>query len=88
MPKSLSLTHGELYDRLSQIVRTLEVLKLSHNLFVFYSSDDIALESDEHAGGSPGRDEIGRDFCDRAGIAFGFEVIQFQFEKHGDACSW
>jgi hypothetical protein len=66
-------------------MRTLEVLNLAHKFFGFDNSGDIALKTDEHAGGSEGRDEIWLLFFVTGLNSLGFDVIEFQFEKDADA---
>lgn len=84
-PKLLSLTRAELYDRVLQIVRTLEVLNLSHKFFGFDNSANLTLESHEHENDSPGRDEIWLLFFVTGLNSLGFDVVQLQFKEHGEA---
>ena len=84
-PKHLSLLRTDLYDRVHQIVRTLEVLNSSHKFFGFDNSENLTLESHGHEGDSPGRDEIWLLFFVTGLNSLGFDVLQFEFKKHGDA---
>ena len=63
----------------------MRALNLAHKFFGFDNSDEIELKADEHAGDVEGRDEIWLLFFVTGLSSLGFEVVQFQFEKNGNA---
>lgn len=83
--KSLYLSRPDLFDRVNQIVRTLEVLNLSHKLFGFDNIDKFRPKQDNNQKKISGRDEIWLLFFISGICSQGFEVIKFDYETNGKA---
>lgn len=83
--KSISLSKPELFDRVNQIVRSLEVLNLSHKLFLFDNSDKFRPNRNKNHRETSCRDEIWLLFFITGVCSQGFEVINFDYETNGKA---
>lgn len=83
--KSFYLSRPELFDRVNQIVRTLEVLNLSHKFFGFDNIDKIRPKQGNNQRETSGRDEMWLLFFISGICSQGFEVIKFDYENNGKA---
>ena len=83
--KSFSITRTELFDRVNQIVRTLEVLNLSHKLFGFDNIERISTKRKRDNNQQSGRDEIWLLSFITGVCSQGFEVLKLDFETEGKA---
>lgn len=83
--KYLAFSRADLYNRLCQIVRTMEVLNISHKFFGFDNIEHLAIQPHEYEGNSKGRDEIWLLFFVTRLNSLGFDVVQFDFETNGEA---
>jgi len=83
--KIVILSKAELFDRVSQIVRTLEILNISHKFFGFDNIDKIQPRQYNDQGEVNGRDEIWLLFFISGICSQGFEVVKFDYEANGKA---
>ena len=83
--KTVLLSKADLFDRVSQIARTLEILNLSHKFFGFDNIDKIHPRQYNDQGEVNGRDEIWLLFFISGICSQGFEVVKFDYEANGKA---
>ena len=83
--KLITLSRPELFDRVNQIVRSLEVLNLSHKFFGFDNIDKFRPRQNTNHIEPSGRDEMWLLFFLSGICSQGFEVLKFDYEPNGKA---
>lgn len=82
---SFYLSREELFNRVNQIVRMLEVLNLSHKFFGFDNIYKIQPRQETDQNTTAGRDEIWLLIFISSICSQGFEVLKFNYEADGKA---
>ena len=82
---SIIMTRNELFERVRQIARTLEVFNLAHKFFGFDNMESLQIAKEVESPKSLGRDEMWLLFFTTGLNSQGFEIVSFDFKRDGNA---
>jgi hypothetical protein len=83
--KEISMIKEELFEKVKQIMRTMEILNLAHKFYSFDNINSLIIKHDETAPINVGRDEIWLLMFTTALNSLGFEIADFNYEKNKEA---